>query len=180
MSQIIIFSYIIMRTLVEERALDEMIWMTAREYMTDASLNQLLPKLKFLPQVKKTSYMITLNLPNEYPVDKLLEKLKGLEKYAYMKKYFFNIEYFSKKGENLHSHIFVPQKIHKTKTIRDFSRWFGIEPNFVDIRQKTTELQYNNALSYIKGEKEQKKIEYVEKDKEWRKKYNLQDFYLIE
>lgn len=178
-SQIIIYPYVIMRTLQEERQLDEMIWLTAQRYMTDASLNQLLPKLKFLPQVKKVSYLVTIALPNDYSVPLLLEKLKGLKKYAYMSNYVFNIEYFSKSGENMHSHIFVPQKIHKTKTIRDFSRWFGVEPNFIDIRQKTTELQFNNALSYVKGEKEQKKIEYVEKDLKWRQHHSLEDYYEI-
>ena len=74
---------------MEERQLDEMIWLTAQRYMTDASLNQLLPKLKYLPQVKKTSYMITIALPNDYGASRLLEKLKALGKYKYMSKYIF-------------------------------------------------------------------------------------------
>ncbi len=170
-----------MRTHNEEVALDEMIWATAQGYMSDASLNQLLPKLKYLPQVKKISYLITIALPNDYDTSMLLEKLKGLKKYKYMEKYYFSIEYFSKNGENMHSHILVPNKIHKTKTIRDFSRWFKIEPNFVDIRSKTTELQYKNALAYVMGEKvSDDKMSYVEQDKEWRKENNLENYYLIE
>ncbi len=186
MSQIIIFTYVIM-----DYGYGGM-WKTPREadmamyhiakydlHYTDVSLALLASKLPHLPQKKKTSYLITIALPNDYSVPLLLDKLKGLQKYAYMSSYVFNIEYFSKSGENMHSHIFVPRKIHKTKTIRDFSRWFGIKPNFIDIRQKTTELQYNNALSYVKGEKEQKKLEYVEKDLKWRQQYSLEDYYEI-
>jgi hypothetical protein len=170
-----------MRTYNEEVALDEMIWATAQSYMSDASLNQLLPKLKYLPQVKKMSYLITIALPNDYEVSVLLEKLKGLRKYKYMEKYYFSIEYFSKNGENMHAHILVPNKIHKTKTIRDMSRWFKIEPNFVDIRSKTTELQYKNALAYVMGEKVgEDKMSYVEKDIIWRKEHLLENYYLIE
>lgn len=170
-----------MRTYNEEVALDEMIWATAQSYMSDASLNQLLPKLKYLPQVKKMSYLITIALPNDYEVSVLLEKLKGLKKYKYMEKYYFSIEYFSKNGENMHAHILVPNKIHKTKAIRDMSRWFKIEPNFVDIRSKTTELQYKNALAYVMGEKVgDDKMSYVEKDIIWRKEHLLENYYLIE
>lgn len=148
-------------------------------HYSDVSLALLASRLPHLPQKKKTSYLITIALPNDYSVPLLLDKLKGLQKYAYMSNYVFNIENFSKTGENMHSHIFVPRKIHKTKTIRDFSRWFGVKPNFIDIRQKTTELQYNNALSYVKGEKEQKKLEYVEKDLKWRQHHSLEDYYEI-
>jgi hypothetical protein len=98
-----------------------------------------------------------------------------------MEKYYFSIEYFSKNGENMHAHILVPNKIHKTKTIRDMSRWFKIEPNFVDIRSKTTELQYKNALAYVMGEKVgEDKMSYVEKDIIWRKEHLLENYYLIE
>ena len=125
--------------------------------------------------------MITIALPNDYGASRLLEKLKALGKYKYMSKYIFNIEYFSKTGENMHAHILVPNTLHKTKTIRDFSRWFGIEPNFIDVRKKNTELQYKNALAYVMGEKvDEDKKSCVEKDIIWRKENLLENYYLIE
>lgn len=163
-----------------EREVDEFIYNTAKYdmKMCDASLNQLMKKLHYLPQVKKTSYMITIALPNDYPLGELVDKLKKLKKYSYMEQYFFSIDNFSKSGENLHTHILTEGKLCKPKVILDFSRHFKIEGNFVDVRRKTTKLQYDNALDYIKGNKtDATKVASVVLDDKWREDNNLEKYY---
>lgn len=132
----------------------------------------------FVAHIEKPHWFITIALPNERDPLDMVQITKDLERHKYMSNYCFSIEFFSKSGENQHIHILVwGDKVNKTKTIRDFSRKYDISPNFIDIKFSRKQTDFNNRLNYIKGNKEDSKMESVEKDRVKRAELDLLDFY---
>jgi len=163
-----------------EKEIDMMIWANAQSYgWSDEKLLRLRSKLHYLDKTKTYSTLITLALPNDTELAPLIRKLKGLD-YKYLSKYVFSLEYFSKTGENLHVHMFLPYSVAKAKCIRDFSRKFRIKENFIDIRKRDTEDGAVFAESYVRGiKKDAEKAEFVQQDEEWRKANEIEKFYEI-
>lgn len=125
----------------------------------------------------KPHQFITVALPNTTSLKRILRYIEQPHKWC---KGWLSIEKYSKSGENLHLHILKEGYYSKTKIIRDLSRRFKVERNFIDVRRGTEPKDWNNRLSYIKGTKmDTDKMEHVTKDKEWRQKNNLRDFYNI-
>lgn len=125
----------------------------------------------------KPHQFITVALPNDYDLKKLLNYINNPHKWC---KGWISIEKYSKSGENLHMHILKEGNYSKTKIIRDLSRRFKIESNFIDVRKGTEPTDWNNRLSYIQGTKvSEEKMECVEKDKEWRKEHSIKDHYKV-
>ncbi len=121
---------------------------------------------------------ITVALPNDYNISKILKYIHTPHKWN--KGSLLSIEKYSKSGENLHIHILKEDYYSKTKIIRDLSTRFKVSGNFIDVRRGTEPADYEHRASYIKGDKmDTEKMEHVQKDKEWRKKNNLKDFYYI-
>lgn len=131
-----------------------------------------------VPHIEKPHWFITIALPNDRnPVD-MVDITKNLSKHAYMANYCFSIEFFSKSGENQHIHILVwGSKVNKTKTIRDFSRKYDVSANFIDIKHSKKAQDYANRLNYIKGNKDETKMESVSQDRAKRRELDLLDFY---
>lgn len=122
--------------------------------------------------------MITVALPNDYDVKRIKSYIQKPHKWN--KGSILSVERYSKSGENLHVHILKKGYYSKTKIIRDLSKKFKVASNFIDVRRGTEPVDYNNRLSYLKGfKKDDEKMESVQKDKEWRIKENLRDFYEI-
>lgn len=125
----------------------------------------------------KPHQFITVALPNDYPLKKILKYLEKPHKWLVG---WISIERYSKSGENLHLHILKEGNYTKTKIIRDLARRFKVDSNFIDVRRGTEPTDYNNRLSYIKGDKmATEKMEHVAKDKQWRQENNLRDYYNI-
>lgn len=132
----------------------------------------------YVPHIEKPHWFITIALPNDRnPID-MVDITKNLERHAYMSNYCFSIEFFSKSGENQHIHILVwGSKVNKTKTIRDFSRKYDVSANFIDIKYSKKATDFNNRLNYLKGNKDETKMESVKKDQDKRRELGLLDFY---
>jgi hypothetical protein len=132
----------------------------------------------YVPQVDKPHWFITIALPNERNPKDMVDITKNLERHAYMSNYCFSIEFFSKSGENQHIHILVwGSKVNKTKTIRDFSRKYDVSANFIDIKHSKKAQDFLNRYNYIKGNKDDTKMESVEKDRARRRELDLLDYY---
>lgn len=132
----------------------------------------------YVPTAEKPHWFITIALPNDRDPVEMVEITKNLQRHNYMTNYCFSIEFFSKSGENQHIHILVwGNKVNKTKVIRDFSRKYDVSANFIDVKHSKRQQDYNNRLNYIKGIKDESKMESVEKDRVRRAELDLLDFY---
>ena len=120
--------------------------------------------------------LITLALPNEFEISKILKYISKPHSYL-QDNAVLAIERYSDSGENLHIHILKKGNYSKSKIIRDLSKKFKIQTNFVDVRYGVAKDLYQKRLQYIKGEKTEKKELNVEKDKQWRKENELKDYY---
>lgn len=127
---------------------------------------------------EKPHWFITIALPNDRDPVEMVNLTKSLSRYAYMTNYMFSIEFYSKSGENMHIHILVwGTKVNKTKCIRDFSRKYDLSANFIDVKYSKRESDYSNRENYIKGIKEDSKMDSVQKDREKRASLCLLDYY---
>lgn len=133
-------------------------------------------KLYDLIQAKPHQF-ITIALPIEYSINKLKNQItKKINKWLSGSKCV--VERYSKSGDNLHIHILKEGIYSKPKIIRDLSRKFKIDKNFVDVRSSTKKVDYDNRVKYISGNKNDEiKMEHVEKDAVWRKENDLEDIY---
>jgi len=89
------------------------------------------------------------------------------------------IEYHSGEhpdGGNLHVHILAMRDdtYKPSRRINDMAKYFGVKSNFIDRAKGTKEIDFVNRLNYIYGRKiNEDKIDYVRKDRIWRKHYQL-------
>lgn len=67
--------------------------------------------------------------------------------------------------------------IPKSTIIRDFTRYFKLKQNFIDV--KSEPWAYNTRRGYVLGEKKDLKEEQVKKDAEYREKNNIDLYYTI-
>lgn len=122
---------------------------------------------------------ITVALPTESTdLENLKRIIEDLE-YAYLEDAHLTVEYYSgDKNKNLHIHILKHDIYSKTKIIRDMGRKFKVEPNFVNVKRGTKEKDYQNRLSYLKGDKlsDQKKANSIA-DIIWRDQNGFQQIY---
>lgn len=111
-----------------------------------------------------------LSLPEEF-----LDKILGLERFIWFKKYLFNIEF----NPHIHSHLIIlePAKsVRPARVIENISKHLGIEKNHVECKRYTHSLQ--NRINYVKGLKiPQHKQMLVKQDIADREKYNLSTYY---
>lgn len=121
---------------------------------------------------------VTIGLKNDYPIDKIKKYINKPHKW--LNGAVLSVERFRKNGEHLHIHILTTQPYNKTKIIRDLSRRFKVTANYIDVRRSKSTADYNNRANYIRGCKSStEKSELVEKDVEWRKTNNLENYYML-
>lgn len=133
--------------------------------------------------------IITISFPayeKEYEREKvfeILEKLQQLKQYKYLedKSIMFSLEFYGKElKDNFHSHILIKGIIKdRSRIIRDFSNKFKVKPNFIDVKTSKNAELYSIRENYLKGEKQDKKQEQIEKDIKKRQELNIQNYYLI-
>ncbi|AXH75134.1 MAG: putative replication initiation protein [Circoviridae sp.] len=129
--------------------------------------------------VEDTSHqLITVALPNDYSLQKIKEYIES--PHQWVRGGLLSVERYSKTGVNLHIHILITGYRSKTLIIRDLSRKFKIETNFIDVQRGKTATDYNNRIQYLKGNKmDTEKIDNVQKDDEWRHKEGFNKYYRI-
>lgn len=137
-----------------------------------------------IQKVKKPHSFITVSLPDTYENDFSGEIQKCLERNSVSilkeNNYIYSLEFFGKDLDKLHPHFHLLIKgggLDKNKIIRAFSRHFKIEKNFIDVKRSEDERLYIKRENYIKGIKQDKKKEAIEKDDIFRKKHNIEKFY---
>lgn len=122
--------------------------------------------------------LITIGLPNDYDVSQIKKYIKNPHKW--LKEAMLSVERFRKNGEHLHIHILTSKPYNKTRLIRDLSRRFKVEKNYIDVRRSNSMSDYTNRKNYIMGRKScTEKQENCDKDREWRKTVELEDIYIL-
>lgn len=137
-----------------------------------------LKDLKLYELINETPHQfITVALPNSYDLGKLHKQLTT-KMHKWLKGSTCVVEYHSATGDNLHLHILRRGNYSKTKIIRDLSRKFKVESNFVDVQRSNKDNDYQNRLKYINGDKvsEEKQV-YCINDSIWREMNDLDEYY---
>ena len=155
-------------------AIAEYMYETDPESCSKAFLR--LPMCRALVRPQKKHQFITVALPTEKINLVKLKKTISKLNYEYLENGYLTVEFYSgKQKENLHLHILKDGIYNKTKLIRDMSRKFKVSDNFVNVKKGTTESDYYNRLSYLRGEKvDEQKKENSELDRIWREKNDIQ------
>lgn len=170
--------------------LEEEIAKRAKRGEETDSLKRALETFVKTKPVKQKSTFITLafnseNL-NKERIESIKEKLLSLkDKFEYFSKYIFNLEFYSTNSTdeiNFHSHILISNQMRydKQRIIRDMSRTFEIAKNFVNVKRGRTQQDYENMENYVKGiKKSESKTESLQKDRLFRRKHDILDFYSV-
>lgn len=143
-------------------------------------LNEL--KKKALKELSLTKWRwVTISCkPTLQPVE-MAELVASVVKNKPYRKYAYTLEFYGKELQ-YHPHIHLLYEINGSKRsadIKQFMRKFGVANNFVDIKE-ISEKELKDKLCYIKGEKQESKIEQVEKDILLKQKNNLKNYYYSE
>lgn len=139
-------------------------------------------KLQAIPKKPHRFITVSINKEQQPPDVALL-----MEKFVSKHKYSQDIECFTFEFTNAemeyHPHIHIllngSKSPQKGNIIRDFSRCFKIDKNFVDIQTSNNPLLYETRRKYVQGEKDSIKEKQVKRDMEIREKHNLLSYYSI-
>lgn len=131
------------------------------------------------------SFLVTFNYPPdlEYFIknkNKILNSLQQLFNLKWIDSAKATFEYYCKDGNHPHIHILIKTSHSKNKMISKFKEKILrtplaktlTAPNYCDIRYANS-----NTDNYVEGNKQLKKMENCEKDKLFRKQYNLEEIY---
>lgn len=127
-----------------------------------------------ISQNKKHHFVtISLDPKKEIKIDYIKSKLK----YKYLQDAVWCYEHHP----HPHIHMLVEpyangKIIPKSTIIRDLSRAFKLKSNYVDVASEPW--NYNKRRGYIMGDKKDEKKELVEKDREYREKNNIDEYYI--
>lgn len=139
-------------------------------------------------------YMITVNTPIDIlpessdQISNLLTQCRKWVNRAFVNGYIFNIEFHTKKGGHLHSHILIDQLHQKSKSKiiemakSTFNKVLGIDINNIK-HLHISGIPDHNVLEkydYILGTKKPSKMTEVNLDKDWRLRIGISDFYSSE
>lgn len=133
-----------------------------------------------LPQTEKPDWFITLGFNHQtWDVQKCSEIINKVLSLPFIKDAEAVFELYRQNGEHPHCHFYIEtiNKIPKSKILEKIWAVAGIKKvilnkNFIDIK-----IAQPIHKKYVKGEKRDEKLEYVEKDKVWRKENNIPDLF---
>ena len=128
---------------------------------------------KYLPKPAKKYMWIGIN-PQYKTMLELYNDLKKLK----LDKYVACVEAHTEQGYRPHIHMLYTGHHKPYRIIEKLSKHFNCKTNFIEAKNYTK--YYDEKISYIRGEKTDDKIQYVEKDKIERKKDNIPDYVEIE
>ena len=145
------------------------------------SLERLYPFLKghYVRNRRVNHTLITLCFPQEAleECQNIHRKLETLN-YAHVNEYAYAYEFYSDECKpNFHVHMLVRGKLNKNNYIRNFSRKFKLPESKVDIRLSDDEEVFNTRCNYLKGIKQEKKLDACCLNEEERKKRDLDALY---
>lgn len=124
------------------------------------------------------AYFVTLNFNhNTWSVDKCVSAIKQIIAMEWVERCKANFEYHTEDGFHPHCHMYIETSIPKAKMKANLWRPKYIKAiigaqNFIDI--KPGKAQHEDK--YIVLDKQDEKMEYVEKDIQFRKDNNIPDF----
>lgn len=158
-------------------------WVASQQNVAP-SRQMTLRQYKLSAMSKKSHRFITVSV-NKEKQPKDVEQL--MERFIAKHSYSVNIECYTLEFTNAemeyHPHVHIllngTDKPQKGNIIRDLSRCFKIEKNFVDIKSSNDPLLYEKRRGYVKGEKQDIKEKQVKRDKEIREKHNILSYYSI-
>jgi len=120
-------------------------------------------------------YFITVNYPDTHTTFEWMEELaQNIKAKEFIKRMEWTHEYYTAEGHHPHTHFVatltkqlkpskIAQFIYETKGVKKYCG--GL--NFVQI-EKDTSRSWTDRMDYLKGEKQDSKLAFVEKDKLWR------------
>lgn len=103
---------------------------------------------------------------------KTIEKIKS-SKYKWMVNASYSFEYYSNNGWNPHIHIKIDKTIRDSQIAQQLRRKELSSVYNINVSSKTEEIHD----AYIMGNKKEAKRENTDKDQDFRKIHNIQDFY---
>lgn len=122
---------------------------------------------------------------NPYPVlgeikDEVLELFKKLkhkcQSTPWLSQVAFTVEAFTDGGYRPHIHLLILNtSIRPSRIIETFSKLFSCPKNMIEVATMTYD--FDKKFKYLKGEKQESKIEYVINDKELRQTLGVPDIY---
>ena len=124
-------------------------------------------------------YFITINMPATEDESKFVEFSElvsyAVSKYKWLQNSIYTLEFYTAEGSHPHMHMVARTTTRRDRCIKQISTLFNIEPNFVDIKRYYGDGQ--GHINYIMGvKKDDSKNEYIEKDKQLRNKYNIEQY----
>lgn len=137
---------------------------------------------KYAYQSRISKLLIKTNTPTPYkfvtlaysPELKPLEFLERVRSFQQTRWKWGNnriqrFEFYSKEGYNPHLHMFIWTTKKKSQIIKELAKKTKLAPNFIDVRDG----RYSVHFSYVNGEKQSSKEEYMKKDDEVRSELDL-------
>lgn len=122
---------------------------------------------------------ITLAFPQSY-VEHIADVQKKLDmlNYSDLQSYAYIYEFYGENGKpNFHVHLLARGKLNKKNYIRNFSRKFKLPEAKVDIRLSADEELFNTRLNYLKGIKQDGKLDSCTLNEEERKARDIEALY---
>lgn len=128
---------------------------------------------------KESYFWIQFPKPFSLDVKQFHNKIKGLERYCWFNKYYYNIEFMGEQGRHEHCHLLIDNpedSVRPARIIANIASHLALPKNHIECkRQSHSKL---NRLNYLKGIKvSEQKMEYVQHDNIFREKYNLKVYY---
>jgi len=121
---------------------------------------------------KESYFWIQFPKPFSLDVKQFHNKIKGLERYCWFNKYYYNIEFMGEQGRHEHCHLLIDNR-HDASLLHRYPHHRHYQNQCK--RQSHSKL---NRLNYLKGIKvSEQKMEYVQHDNIFREKYNLKVYY---
>lgn len=138
-------------------------------------------ELKVLKENKLDIYRwVTISLKKDETPKSVHSKISSLVKNKPFRTYAYCIEFYGK-DDQYHPHIhMLYRKVGKLNAdIKAIKNKFKIEPNFIDYKEINQE-RFSEKLRYIKGEKQEVKLDQVEKDTILLEKNDLKKYYICD
>lgn len=133
-----------------------------------------------LPQSEKPDWFVTLGFNHQtWSVDKCKEVIQKVLNLPFIQEAQAVFELYRENGQHPHCHFYIVtnNKIPKSKILEKIWAVAGIKKvilnkNFIDVK-----IGQPVHKGYVRGKKQDYKLQYVEKDMDWRKENNIPDLF---
>lgn len=124
--------------------------------------NEKITKMLFKNNTPTPYKFVTLAFPPELKPNEFVERVRKFQntKWKWGDNRIQRFEFYSKQGYNPHLHMFIWTTKKKSQIIKELSAKTKLAPNFIDVRDG----RYSVHFSYVNGDKQEAKEEYMKKD----------------